>query len=61
MHLQMLRFQHCKSVQIQAYHKKAKLDAAGFIRAEENAKRAQTQELDILCYLLYNVYIINIK
>ena len=42
-------------------HKKAKLDAAGFIRAEENAKRAQTQELDILCYLLYNVYIINIK
>lgn len=45
----------------QQNHKKAKLDAAGFIRAEENAKRAQTQELDILCYLLYNVYIINIK
>lgn len=43
------------------FHKKAKLDAAGFIRAEENAKRVQTQELDILCYLLYNVYIINIK
>ena len=42
-------------------HKKAELDAAGFIRAEENDKRAQTQELDILCYLLYNVYIINIK
>lgn len=43
------------------FHKKAELDAAGFIRTEENAKQAQTQELDMLCYLLYNVYIINIK